>query len=216
MNNVMQYIETKKLFPDVLTKFNIGIIEDKGCLTSYDFPKEGVDLIKRIEFKRKEMFHQDLEQSLVIPYFSLYNELLGIAVRLVNQKPKFDSTSFKKSEHLFNLNNSWKSILEQKYVILTEGQFDVIGLVKEGIENVAAICGSSFSFTQLCLLRRFCKKVVLVLDGDKVGREKSKQIKVFIEFNSDIKCKSIDLGNDLDPDDFVNKYGKDKFLGLVG
>lgn len=209
MNKAIEYIQDKKLEESILYKYRIGVIEEKNNLISFNFPNEGVSFLKKL--KKKE-----IQDGVVIPYFSLYNILLGLAVRLFNNpKMKYDGNSFKKSEHLYNLNNVYKSIIEKGYVIFVEGYFDVLGLVNVGIDNVVAICGSSLSLTQLYLIRRFCTEIILMLDGDKVGFTKSKVIETFIKRNSDMKCNVVYLPDGLDPDDFIQKQGKDKLVKLI-
>ena len=52
---------------------------------------------------------------------------------------------------------------------LVEGYLDVISLSQSGVENVVAASGTAFTEEQARLLKRFCRSVTLLFDGDEAG-----------------------------------------------
>ena len=56
--------------------------------------------------------------------------------------------------------------------------------------------------------KRFCNKIILCFDGDSAGQKATlKAIEILLKENLDIYCVS--LKENLDPDEYVKKYGKD-------
>jgi DNA primase len=72
---------------------------------------------------------------------------------------------FLKTLELFNYHRVFDDV-----GIVVEGMFGVIWLWQHGFQNAVGLMGSTISDTQLRLLKRF-RSVVLMLDGDKAGRE---------------------------------------------
>jgi DNA primase len=144
------------------------------------------------------------KDSIIIPIYDLYDNLLGIYSRRLNSlnQSKIDGSSWQKTHHLFGLNKSWKYLIEKDSVIITEGPFDMIACWKHGFKNSVALMGTCLSFTQACLLSRFVRRAYLMLDNDnagKVGVEKC--IKILKDF--EFECKVINLQND--PDEELEK-----------
>lgn len=77
--------------------------------------------------------------------------------------------SFQKSEILYGLFESKRSIRESGRVILTEGYFDVLGTVAAGLPLAVASMGTSLTREQAQLLSRFAEEVVVAYDGDAAG-----------------------------------------------
>jgi DNA primase len=116
--------------------------------------------------------------NLVVPYRDLYGNILGFVGRsiLTDEKrkslniSKYKNTSIPKKLHLFGLNHAKKSILENGYVILVEGQFDALQCYNFDFNNTVAIGCSSLSDFHISLLLRYSKNIVLCLDPNKAGQ----------------------------------------------
>ena len=88
---------------------------------------------------------------------------------------------------------------------------DVIRLYSIGIYNVVASMGTAITNEQVSLIRKLTNNVILMFDGDAAG---GKATNSFIEVskNIDFNIKIVRLEEDLDPDDYIIKKGKDKML----
>lgn len=182
----------KKLTVETLKTFHVGIIEDQ-CLHSFDFPDELVSYITT--------------EQVILPFYSLYNQLLGCIFR-VNRKPKYLSPVENKRDHLYGLHLTARDILEKNSIILVEGSFDMMAMYQNGFKNVVALCDVNLSHSRLCLLRRFCTKVYTLLDADIRGQEACKLISQTVQ-NEGMNYKNILLPNGLDPDDYLAMYGEE-------
>ena len=87
------------------------------------------------------------------------------------------SKGFSKKNYLYNYGNAKESIMKKGFVILVEGPADVWKFLKNGIENVVAIFGSSLSDSQQIILESSgATSLVLLFDSDKAGSKASDQL----------------------------------------
>ena len=91
---------------------------------------------------------------------------------------------------------------------------DVIGLSKNGIENTVANLGTALTSKQVQILNQFYNHIIICFDGDQSGYKAAIRAaeNIIDELKPDKKISFLLLENNLDPDNFVNKYGKQKFL----
>ena len=120
-------------------------------------------------------------------------------------KGKWINEPYQKTRNLFFLNHSKKSIIDKNYIVLVEGYFDAYGLFDNGVENVAALCGTSISDYQVALAMRYCDNIVLLMDSDDPGRMAAKNISVKIESLGGRALKLF-LPYGSDPDEFAQNY----------
>lgn len=153
------------------------------------------------------------KKGLIFPIKNLYKEIVSFYLRYPKGTvPKYDSLPFSK-DLLFGLEHSFPFIYKRG-VILVEGPFDVMVLMSHGILNVCSPLGTSLSFFQLCLLRRFTTKCTILFDGDNMGKIKAAEVaEKMTKFG--FECKVVSLPFGMDPDDYVLKYGKEKLLANI-
>lgn len=136
-------------------------------------------------------------------YQSKTNNLDGLQKFLKWKTSKWINMPYKKSNHLYNLNNAKESIFNQKFCFIVEGYFDVMHLVKLGYENVVALCGVSLTDRQCDLIFRYCNKIVLMLDGDEAGQTSLNKSMLKAQ-SKNLFTHIVSLPQDKDPDD-LNK-----------
>src|SRR5215472_16213464 len=92
---------------------------------------------------------------------------------------------------------------------------DCISLYAAGFHNVVASSGTAFSETQVRLLGRFSKNIVVNFDPDTAGAsatDRSLEMLVAEEF----KIKILRLEEGYDPDLFIRKRGRDAYAQAIG
>lgn len=80
------------------------------------------------------------------------------------------SQIFDKSKILFGLPFAKNAIREQGYVVIVEGQMDVITAHQFGFKNVVASSGTALTGEQIHLLERFTDNFLFALDADQAGQ----------------------------------------------
>jgi DNA primase len=117
-----------------------------------------------------------------------------------------ESALYTKGHVLFNLDKAKAEMRKSDFAVLVEGQMDCISVYMAGIHNVLAVSGTAFTETQVRLLARFTKRVIVNFDPDTAGATATeKSIALLTEEDFNIKVVSLEGG--LDPDRFVREHG---------
>lgn len=164
---------------------------------------------------------------LIFPIHNLAGELIAIAGRPIVEpvpKPKYLNSRYSKKYNLFYLNQAIPYIRKYRFVLVCEGYFAALRLHHTcGIKNVVATCGTLFTREQLDCISRYTDNIGFLRDNDEAGRSSTQSI--IEDFSALNKTRTessqlnlfqvqIDTEGD-DPDDYVIKYGKEKFVNLV-
>ncbi|HPT08537.1 MAG TPA: DNA primase [bacterium] len=76
---------------------------------------------------------------------------------------------YDKSRLLFGLDKAKTAVKEKDELILVEGQMDAITAFEAGFKNISAVSGTALTISQLNLIKRYTKNIVLAFDHDKAG-----------------------------------------------
>ncbi len=119
---------------------------------------------------------------------------------------------FNKRKNLFGLNLAKKT--KQNYLILVEGNIDVVALHQYGFDNAVASLGTSLTEEQAMLISRYTEQVVLIYDGDAAGQRATQRAIPILE-KAGIGVKVLQIRDAKDPDEFLKKFGADRFKLLL-
>lgn len=216
----LSYLYDRNLNDEVIKIFEIGLsFDDNGLsklLESKDYSKE--DLVNIGLSGIKENFLYDIFRSRIM--FPIHNEdgkVIGFSGRIYNDSNdnKYmnskESLIFKKGNILYNFHRAINYSRDEKMIIVVEGFMDVIRLYTIGIKNVVATMGTAITKEHASLIRRLSKNVVLCFDGDKAGKKATISAIDALE-SIGLKPRIIRLEDNLDPDDYIVKKGKERFL----
>jgi DNA primase len=153
-------------------------------------------------------------QRIVFPLIDSYKNTLGFNKRLICKETKgiskkyihsSDSEIFKKSNYLYGMHDIDNSF---DYIILSEGVFDVILARKYGLKNTICALGTSLSETQIDVLARQNKEVIIAYDNDGKGIATMKKVMPLLE-SKGISAKLLILpeGKDLADMSMQLKHG---------
>jgi DNA primase len=117
-----------------------------------------------------------------------------------------ETVLYTKGNVLFNLDKAKSEMRKSDFAVLVEGQMDCISVYMAGIHNVVATSGTAFTETQVRLLGRFTKRVIVNFDPDTAGATAAeKSIALLTEEDFDVKLVTLEGG--LDPDRYVRERG---------
>ena len=110
--------------------------------------------------------------------FPIANESAKIvafgARALGDDQPKYlnspETPIYSKSNVLYHLDRAKDSLRRQDFAILVEGYMDAIAVARAGFGNVVASCGTALAESQIKLLGRFTKRVIVNYDPDFAGQ----------------------------------------------
>ena len=207
---------------ELITEFNIGLSTGNklsGMLQNkYDISSLlQIDIAKEIggniydTFQNRIIFPVIDENKNVIAFSG--RKYLSDDLRDVTQ-PKYLNTKetiiFKKSNVLYNINNSLQEIKKQKEIIITEGFMDTIRMSSIGYKNVVALMGTAFTKDHLDKIISYKCRVVLNLDQDNAGKSATISIgDMLIKNNIDVSVIVFD--DYKDSDEYIINKGKDAF-----
>lgn len=219
-----EFIKNRGFNLNIINDFDIGLsLKNNDSLTNILLKKnfKQTDLIRSGLVTKDEKGLKDIYiNRIMFPIHNLKGELVGYSGRIYNGESsnKYFNTKeteiFKKSEILYNYHRAKTAIKEKNQVIVVEGFFAAIRLHTIGIDNVVATLGTAFTKQHALILKRLADEIILCFDGDNAGLEATNSC-INELTNIDILPKIIRLEDNLDPDDYVLKYGKEKMLNKI-
>ena len=157
-----------------------------------------------------------LRGRIITPIYDAYKNLIALSTRHLDKShsKRFWHESFEKSLYLYGLSYAKKFITKYNRVILVEGEFDVMALHSNGFPMTIGMCGSALTLFQIALLSKYCSYFYLLFDGDAAGKKSTKRAmedyeKYYLK-SYNIHFIPIYLPDNMDPDDTIKKYGKEK------
>ena len=154
---------------------------------------------------------------LMFPVIDVRGNIIGFSGRILGDgEPKYlnspDTLVYSKSRSLFALNLAKKS--KSGYILLAEGNIDVVSLHQAGFDSAVASLGTSLTPEQARLMASYTTRVVIAYDADAAG-QKAAQRAIGILQPLDLKINVVKIPGAKDPDEFIQANGPDKFRQLI-
>ena len=154
----------------------------------------------------------------IFPIFSLTGRVVAFGGRtIVEAEPKYlnspETPVYSKGKLLYGLNFTKDAIREAGAAVLVEGYTDFSALYQAGVRNVVASLGTALTAWQVAQVMRFAPRVIVNYDGDSAGRTAAARA-VPLGFEKGLNVEVLVLPDGLDPDAFLKKHGRDKYLAL--
>ncbi len=208
----------------MVTRFGLGCAPDEwDALTDamlrsgYTKPELLSAGLVRASKKGDGGVYDTFRNRLMFPVIDIRGSVIGFSGRILDDgEPKYmnspETLVYSKSHNLFAMNLAKKSKLG--YIILSEGNIDVVSLHQAGFDCAVASLGTSLTAEQARLISRYVNEVVIAYDGDEAG-QKASQRAIGILQKLDIKVRILRMTGAKDPDEFIKKYGPAAFENLI-
>lgn len=222
-NKGLAYFRKRGLTNETLTKFGLGYAPASGTALVDYLRSEKVadeDMIKLgLANQGRNGLYDKFRDRVMFPIINTQDKVIGFGGRAIGDyKPKYlnspESEIFLKKNNLFGLNLTRSNIASQDRAIIVEGYMDVISLYQSGVTNVAASLGTALTDNQAKLLCRYSKNVVLSYDSDQAGISAALR-GISVINGAGGKPKVLTVNDGKDPDEFVQKHGKEAFIKLA-
>ncbi len=215
-----EYLKKRNINEDIIKEFQIGLALNSRDALSKILKKKNFDekeltksgLIGKNEYGFYDLFYG----RIMFPLYDLSGNVIAYSGRIYDREDnsKYFNTRetelFKKGELLYNYHRA-KDIARQKnQIIIMEGFMDVIRAHSIGIKNCVASMGTAITNKQANLIKKMAKEIILCFDGDEAGAKATKACAEELNKIGTIP-KVIRLEENLDPDEYIIKYGKDAF-----
>lgn len=216
------YIVKRALSKSTVTRFGMGYAPNEWAAL--------IDAMTKLGYQKQELLDAGLavkgknggiydrfRNRLMVPIIDIRGNIIGFGGRVLDDStPKYlnspETIIFNKRKNLFALNIAKKS--KQGRIILTEGYMDAIALHQYGFDCAVASLGTSLTEEQVNILAKYTDEVVLTYDGDEAGQTATRRAIPMLE-KTGIKVKVLRMQGAKDPDEFLKKYGADRFSLLL-
>ena len=223
--NALQYALGRGMPKSTIINFGIGYAPDtwtslvdflrsKGY-TDKELRASGLVTVSK---KNGNLFDR-FRDRLMFPIIDVRGNVIGFGGRIMKKDDdaaKYlnspETLIFNKRKNLFALNLAKKTKLP--YLILVEGYMDAIALHQYGFDCAVASLGTSLTEEHAALLTRYTEQVVLIYDGDQAGQRATQRAIPMLE-KAGLQVKVLQMKDAKDPDEFLHKFGADKFKLLL-
>ena len=215
-----KYLASRNIDEETIKEFEIGLSLDKRDDLTKLLTSKNYDLATLNRIGLTSDNHDIYNNRIMFPLYDINGRVVGFSGRRYDdiKDNKYVNTKeteiFKKGELLYHYHIAREEARLNKSVILMEGFMDVIRASTIGIKNTVALMGTALTKEQIGLLKRLSNNIILCLDGDEPGVNAALANGELL-FNSGIEVKVVELPDNDDPDSFILKHGKERFLGLI-
>ncbi len=219
-----EYLKGRGITADVIEEAKLGFASDSwdGLINFAKSKGFETALLERagLILPREEGGHYDrFRNKIIFPIFDVKSRVVAFGARVLDSSlPKYinspETEVYIKSRHLYGLNFSASAVKEKDFCIIVEGYLDFLIPYQNGIKNIAASLGTSLTSSQVRLIKRYTKNVVMLYDGDSAGEAASlRGLDLFVQEGLSVKVATLPKG--YDPDSFVRNKGVPEFNLLV-
>ncbi|MAV64297.1 MAG: DNA primase [Pelagibacteraceae bacterium TMED237] len=222
--NVIDYLKSRKLKPEIIKEFEIGLSID-----SYD---QVLKFLQKRKFSSNAMKSSGLfvetkkgyidrfRNRIIFPIHDSMGRVIAFAGRATNSEniAKYmnspETPIYNKSRILYGLWKSKKSIVSKKSAIVVEGYMDFLKMYQSGFNNVVAVSGTSFTEGHAIQLKRLCNTIFLLYDGDDAGKKAAiKTGYMCLRFGLDPRI--VEIPDGIDPDDWISDYDSNEVVNKI-
>ena len=227
-SDAREYLKNRSLDKEQVKKFKIGYIEKnpnffdkiKNEFSEQALVESGLFYLD----EKKKIYVERFRGRLIFPINNISGQPFALGGRIIEKidyLAKYinspETPFFKKGSNLYNLDLARKLSNKIDHIYLVEGYMDVVGLSKNGIENVVANLGTSLTDRQILILNQFFDDIIICFDGDESGykaalRAAENSIK---ELQPEKQISFLFLPDGEDPDSYANKNGKANFIDFT-
>lgn len=216
-----EYLKRRGIDSDTARTFGIGYAPS-GSRLARQFEQGGYresDLSESSLVRKADDrpgFYDFFRDRLIFPIRDTQGRVIAFGARALSdeQQPKYLNSAqtkiYDKRAVLYNLSGAKAGMKKSNRVVLAEGYMDVIGIVRAGVEEAVATCGTALTPEQVRTMRRLADTLIVNFDSDSAGRESAEKSveKALVE---GFHVRVLELPGDLDPDEYVQQHGPEAY-----
>lgn len=213
--NVCEYVfYQRNLNRKTVEEFKIGYSPASGkalltALKKRGFSEEELDVAGLLNRFKSDMFRD----RMMVPFIDTTGNVIGYTARVLGKgEPKYLNTPetllFNKSRFIFGLYQAKESIRRNGFVVIVEGNMDVISSHQAGVKEAVATSGTAMTEQHLKALSNLTSDIRLAYDGDAAGvKATERAIMLAGDLGIDLTVIS-DYHGAKDPDELIQKDPK--------
>ena len=174
----IEYVfKQRGLSRQTVQNFQIGYAPDSGTALLAALEKRGFTRREINDAGLLNRYGKDLFRGrMMIPLMDQGGQVIGFTGRIIGNvpnAPKYLNTPqtllYDKGRHIFALSQAKEAIRKSGFVVMVEGNLDVVSSHQAGVAQTVATAGTSMTENHLKAVKRLTGDVRLCYDGDKAG-----------------------------------------------
>jgi DNA primase len=206
-------IKKRKFNKQTLNDFRLGYAPHNGTALMDFLKKRGFDeaaiKLAGLSSQRYRGPADMFRGRIMIPLTDAQGSPIGFTARILEDEPdapKYINTPqtllYDKSRHVFGLHLAKDAIRRSGFVVVVEGNLDVIASHQAGYANVVASAGTALTPYHLKTLQRFTSDIRLSFDQDRAGIAAAERA-IGVAQGVGIQLSIITVTEGKDPDDLI-------------
>jgi len=176
--HALEYVfKKRKLSKQVVQDFQIGYAPDNGSALTNFLLKRGFSKQEISDAGLANRYGGDMFRGrMMVPLMDPSGQVIGFTGRIIGDvpnAPKYLNTPqtlvYDKGRHIFALSQAKEAIRKVEYVVMVEGNLDVVSSHQAGVRQVVATAGTAMTESHLRAMKRLTGDVRLAYDSDKAG-----------------------------------------------
>ena len=217
--SALEYVLGKRGFSKATAlEWQIGYSPNSGsALTDFlKLRKFNAEEIRRAGLSARR-YHGENDMfygRIMIPLADAQGRIIGFTARILADDPKApkyintpQTLLYDKSRHVFGLHLAKEAIRKNGYVVVAEGNLDVITSHQAGVRQVVATAGTALTEQHLKTLGRFTEDIRLSFDADKAGLAATERA-IPIASKTGVSLSIVNLPGAKDPDELIRQNPK--------
>ena len=177
----LEYLEKRGIKKEIIEEYKLGYSQ-KGFndLQNHFKAEYTPTVIEKAGLTVKTEKNETVDRfrhRIMIPIRDESGSVIAFGARAIetNQSPKYlnspDTILYNKSRILYGINIAKEKMIQDDYVVIMEGYFDVISAQAAGLKNAVASCGTALTVDHVRLIAKYSKsrKIYLSFDTDAAG-----------------------------------------------
>ena len=174
----IEYVfKQRGLSRQTVQSFQIGYAPDSGTALLVALEKRGFTKREINDAGLLNRYGKDLFRGrMMIPLMDQGGQVIGFTGRIIGNvpnAPKYLNTPqtllYDKGRHIFALSQAKEAIRKSGFVVMVEGNLDVVSSHQAGVAQTVATAGTSMTENHLKAVKRLTSDVRLCYDSDKAG-----------------------------------------------
>ncbi len=213
------YLTKRGVLPETIQQWGLGLSgsgwdELHTFLAAQGF-KDDLLVRSGLVSRKEDRYFDRFRERLMFPICDVQSKVVGFTARtlakIVFGVDEFggkyinspQTPIYNKSLLLYGFDFAKLDIKKKDYVIVVEGNMDVIMSHQMGIKNVVAVSGTALTGEQLRLIKRFTNNIILAFDSDAAGSQALYKSGVMSANDFDMNVKALVLAGAKDPADII-------------
>ena len=217
------YLEDRGIDRDTIVRFGIGYAPSGGDLLlrhlKPKYQEKALVECGLISRDQSGRLFDRFRRRITFPIANESSKIVAYGARaLGDDQPKYlnspETPIYSKSNVLYHLDRAKDALRRQDFAVLVEGYMDAIAVARAGISNVVASCGTALAETQIKLLGRFTKRVIVNYDPDTAGQAAAERsLTALLEQDFEVRVLNLPAVDDkkADPDLFIREKGAEAY-----